>query len=254
MLGAVAVHCCSNLTSAVNQQSQNKSHISAFCRYLHNNRCKLGEADWTEFCQKLSSQIAASCKKLQKEMIAELHAQSMTPRSDSSEGSSSSSPPSFAMTSSFASLETQRQGSIEPLPAANEALQDHQSLQPLRNSAGGLIASPLCLQCRKKTSRSVTKPKNYKGNAFRPFYKCNPCDIFHCFDDTHGIDPTNPLCHCGYTSRRQVDRREGDPERGCYLVCGVGGCTYRETEKNATGELRYVDPATVNQMRRSNLV
>ena len=254
MLEVVAVHYWSNLTSAVSQQGQNETHISAFCRFLHDNRCKLGEADWTVFCQKLSSQIAASCKKLQKEMVAELHAVSMTPRSDSSEDSSSSSPPSFATISSFTSVETQQKSYIEPLLAANEALQGHQPLQPLRNHAGGLVASPLCLQCWRKTTRSMTKPKNRKGNAGRPFYKCYLCNVFYCFDDTRGIDPTNPLCHCGYTSRRQVDGREGDPKRGCHLVCGVGGCPYREVEKTATGESHYVDPATVTQMRRSNLV
>ena len=67
---------------------------------------------------------------------------------------------------------------------------------------------------------------NRKGNAGRPYYKCQHCSKFLCFVDDRGNDPNNPPCHCGASSKTQVAGREKKVPGGIHYVCRLGGCDF----------------------------
>lgn len=87
---------------------------------------------------------------------------------------------------------------------------------------------PKCIKCNKPTTFSITRLSNRKGNGGRPYYKCIPCKKFSCFADDRGNDRSNPQCHCGLKSRRQVSGPEKRGPRQVHYVCRVGGCDYYE--------------------------
>ncbi|KAK2037077.1 hypothetical protein LZ31DRAFT_426802, partial [Colletotrichum somersetense] len=97
------------------------------------------------------------------------------------------------------------------------------------------IPPPLCRSCRAPTTRHVTRSSNRKGNAGRPYYKCLPCNKFHCFADSRGCDPRNPNCSCGQPSRMQVAGRERNPPGGLHFVCQNGGCDFYLPRVNDNG-------------------
>lgn len=86
--------------------------------------------------------------------------------------------------------------------------------------------APECIICHKLTSRLITRSSNRKGNAGRPFYKCIPCNKFHCFDDIRGNDSRNPLCDCQVSSKLQVSGPDKRVARGLHYVCRLGSCNY----------------------------
>ncbi|KAH8655689.1 hypothetical protein BX600DRAFT_385793, partial [Xylariales sp. PMI_506] len=91
---------------------------------------------------------------------------------------------------------------------------------------------PTCFLCNKPSVRMITRKSNRKGNAERPYYKCHPCDKFLCFADKRGNDPTNPVCHCGASSRRQIAGRETRNPGGVHFVCRLGTCDFYAPLRN----------------------
>lgn len=99
----------------------------------------------------------------------------------------------------------------------------HASFIPL---APAPESGPDCMMCGKASSRFVTRTSNRNNNAARPYYKCVPCDRFLVFDDTRGNDPSNPHCHCGTSSKRQISGRHRQVSRGIHYVCRLGKCDF----------------------------
>ncbi|KAF2498794.1 hypothetical protein BU16DRAFT_443877, partial [Lophium mytilinum] len=75
-------------------------------------------------------------------------------------------------------------------------------------------------------TRFVTRRSNRKGNTGRPYFKCLSCDRFLCFADRRGNDPSNPLCFCGASIKRQISGPEKDVARGVHFVCRLGECAF----------------------------
>ena len=94
-------------------------------------------------------------------------------------------------------------------------------------------AIPNCRSCGEECTRHVTRSSNRNGNAGRPYYKCIPCNIFSCFDDSRGEDEKNPLCDCGKSSRRQLSSRERG--RQIFYVCKTGSCEFFQFHKRQDG-------------------
>lgn len=75
----------------------------------------------------------------------------------------------------------------------------------------------------------TTSASNAK-NPGRQFWNCTRCSNpsgfggFICWFDSHGIRPTNPLCHCGQRSRLVVTTDPGFPGHPFY------GCNLRECD------------------------
>lgn len=90
-------------------------------------------------------------------------------------------------------------------------------------------AAPLCRRCDEPLTRRITRSSNRTGNAGRPYYRCNGCNTFGCWDDDRGVDPIrNPLCDCGIPSRRQVAGPQKNVPWGLHYVCLKGMCDYYE--------------------------
>lgn len=83
---------------------------------------------------------------------------------------------------------------------------------------------PTCYRCGGSGDRYTTRCSNRNGNVGRPYYKCRNCRQFLVFADDRGNDPTNPVCHCGLSSKRQVASREKN--RKIHYVCRRGGCDF----------------------------
>jgi hypothetical protein len=86
--------------------------------------------------------------------------------------------------------------------------------------------APNCIICGRLTTLLTTRASNLKGNAVREYFKCNPCKKFHCFSDTRGNDPRNPLCRCGASSITQISGAEKRVARGVRYVCRLGRCDF----------------------------
>ncbi|KAK3387347.1 hypothetical protein B0H63DRAFT_558888 [Podospora didyma] len=88
---------------------------------------------------------------------------------------------------------------------------------------------PRCLTCGQPCTPQRTKPGNLNGNQGRNYYICfNPqheSHIFSTFDDNIGIGPPNPLCRCGYYTRRSFNRGGG----GEFFTCPVGVCPFKRS-------------------------
>ncbi|KAI1424430.1 hypothetical protein F5Y12DRAFT_715377 [Xylaria sp. FL1777] len=87
---------------------------------------------------------------------------------------------------------------------------------------------PLCFLCGQTSTRLVTKSSNPNGNVGRPYYFCLTCPRFLVFDDYRGNDPTNPECHCGYSSKRQATGRAKRlaGRLPYFYVCRLGTCNF----------------------------
>lgn len=116
--------------------------------------------------------------------------------------------------------------------------------------APGPVKAPDCILCRVPTSLLKTRPSNRKGNAGRPYYKCVPCNKFHCFADERGNDPTNPPCHCGKSSKEQISGPEKSMGRQVHYVCRIGGCDFYLPHRNSQQETIILDRELVEPMAR----
>ncbi len=89
---------------------------------------------------------------------------------------------------------------------------------------------PRCRKCRNASERRITGLANRNGNAGRLYYKCtNPsCGQFLGFADERGLDATNPQCHCGLSTRRQVEKQKNGGPRGVFFTCMQGSCSFYE--------------------------
>jgi hypothetical protein len=83
-----------------------------------------------------------------------------------------------------------------------------------------------CLKCHNDGIKWTVKDDNPNGNAGRPFYKCDSCSRFICFDDQRGISCANPICDCGQYSRRQMSGVRKQFPRRLHYVCAPGGCDF----------------------------
>lgn len=85
---------------------------------------------------------------------------------------------------------------------------------------------PACFLCSRPSRRYVTRKSNRKGNARRPYYKCDPCNKFLVFADERGNEPRNPTCDCGLSSKRQLTGPVSSVSRKMHFVCREGACDY----------------------------
>lgn len=72
----------------------------------------------------------------------------------------------------------------------------------------------------------ITQLSNPKGNAGRPYYKCQPCDLFLVFNDQRGNGIHNPPCYCDTSSKMQVSGLDKMVPRGLHYVCRLGRCDF----------------------------
>lgn len=116
------------------------------------------------------------------------------------------------------------------------------------------VKAPDCIQCGVPTNLRYTRTSNRKGNAGRPYYKCVPCNKFHCFADKRGNDPTNPPCHCGKSSKRQISGPEKSVARQVHYVCRIGGCDFYDVCRNAQQKTIILDRELVEPMARLGII
>ena len=126
-------------------------------------------------------------------------------------------------------------------------------MAPLQNRLESAPSTaPSCLRCKKATDILVTRRSNRTGNAGRLYSKCIPCEIFHCFMDERGNDPTNPICHCGESSKRQVSKEAKG--RRVHYVCRLGACRYYAVHGMAGGEQLSLTEDLVSSFSRLFLI
>ncbi|QQK46043.1 hypothetical protein Pdw03_0941 [Penicillium digitatum] len=113
---------------------------------------------------------------------------------------------------------------------------------------------PRCPECYEDGMRQKVRESNRNGNAGRPYYKCYPCNRFICFADQRGISPTNPLCHCGEYSRRQISGTSNEVPYGIHYVCARGWCRFYEEEVNQDGTQRQVPAGLVGKYARCSYI
>ena len=238
--------------------------------HIYSTRCRSDDAEWVDFRQKLSFSISISCERLRNEKIPELPALSITkpsqntvvavPRTRHSDGASPSSSSSSPLSSSSSSSSSPLSSSSRHQPTAGGSTatrgspQTQQTSQSLANLAAAPETIPNCIKCGLLTSRLITKQSNRNGNALRPYYKCQPCNKFHCFADTRGNDPANPLCYCRVSSKRQLSGLDKRPPRQLHYVCRLGTCNYYEVDRSLSGESKDFDENILERMRELNLV
>ncbi|KAI0116358.1 hypothetical protein GGR51DRAFT_315064 [Nemania sp. FL0031] len=98
---------------------------------------------------------------------------------------------------------------------------------------------PRC--CDQVGTRFITRSSNPNGNAGRPYYKCLYCGKFLVFDDWRGNTATNPECHCGHSSKRQVTGRYKRAAGQWHFVCRLGACNFYSLCKDEKGEDIFMD-------------
>lgn len=128
------------------------------------------------------------------------------------------------------------------------ALQLQQVLAP------GPTDAPDCILCGQSTNLFTTRSSNRKGNASRSYYKCVPCGKFHCFADRRGNDLTNPPCHCGESSKRQIAGPEKSRGRQVHYVCRLGKCDYYGEHRTPQQETIVLESELVEPMTRLGLI
>ncbi|KAG7403635.1 hypothetical protein Forpe1208_v016332 [Fusarium oxysporum f. sp. rapae] len=95
---------------------------------------------------------------------------------------------------------------------------------------------PICFMCNSPSQRFITRSSNRNGNAGRPFDKCTNCRKFLGFADERGNVPDNPLCHCGESSKTQVNGQNRGNPGGLHFVCRLGTCDYYAVGMNRNHE------------------
>lgn len=109
------------------------------------------------------------------------------------------------------------------------------SISPEESAMLAPTQPPRCSECGKVCSSRITRSSNRKGNAGRSYFICIPCDKFAVFADTRGNDPTNPPCHCGLSSKRQVSGDDKAIPRNPHYVCRRGECDFFQRSTNTAG-------------------
>lgn len=96
---------------------------------------------------------------------------------------------------------------------------------------------PLCQFCRRSCERRIVRSNS--RNHGRPYYICMDCPVYggvynnfgNCdrwttWDDSIGMDPSNPKCYCGFQSRQdRALNRSKRPGMG-FWTCASGACQY----------------------------
>jgi hypothetical protein len=131
----VAIYCLDAAGAYMEQISPQQIH-EAFYRSIHDRRCDTSDADWKAFRQRLTFDVATSCKRLRNEHVAALHVTSLsipsktsmipTSTTDASNGTSSSS-------SAPSPVSSHQQHSPESLLNTNGTAQSQPVLQPIAN-------------------------------------------------------------------------------------------------------------------------
>ncbi|KAI1822986.1 hypothetical protein F4861DRAFT_352381 [Xylaria intraflava] len=91
-----------------------------------------------------------------------------------------------------------------------------------------LEVSPKCGFCGAYSESAIVMWDNPNGNANRPYFKCSKCKRFLVFRDWRGIDPENPVCCCGYISRRGVTGVKNAKPGRLFYTCVAGDCDFFE--------------------------
>ena len=86
--------------------------------------------------------------------------------------------------------------------------------------------SPCCNCGSSSIAKLITKSSNQKGNAGRPYYKCETCTEFLGFVDFKGNGTDNPPCDCGVSSKMQIAGSERRVSRGLHFVCRLARCDF----------------------------
>ncbi len=120
--------------------------------------------------------------------------------------------------------------------------------------APGPMVAPDCIRCGRPTNLRYTRHSNRTGNAGRPYYKCMPCGKFHCFADQRGNDPTNPPCHCGLSSRRQISSLQKLKGRQIHYVFRVGRCDFYNVHRNPQQESVELGPELAERLARLGII
>ncbi|KAK5637088.1 hypothetical protein RRF57_012800 [Xylaria bambusicola] len=113
---------------------------------------------------------------------------------------------------------------------------------------------PYCPCCSRVSKRLITRSSNRNGNAGRPYSKCLHCDKFLVFDDYRGNDSTNPECHCGYSSKRQVSGRSKPVAGRLHYVCRLGMCDFFSPGKDAKGIDVIIDMDLTEDLSRLSII
>lgn len=65
---------------------------------------------------------------------------------------------------------------------------------------------------------------------------------------------TNPLCHCGKSSKRQISGPDKSIGRQVHYVCRVGGCDFYCAHRNALNQKIALESDLVEPMARLGII
>jgi hypothetical protein len=91
-------------------------------------------------------------------------------------------------------------------------------------------------------------------NAQRPFLRCTACTQFLGFIDDRGLDPHNPLCHCGVASRQQITGRNNKVPGAVHFVCAEGRCGFYSIGVDEEGRQVVVKEGMVEMLARLKII
>ncbi|CAL5874459.1 uncharacterized protein PFLUO_LOCUS8755 [Penicillium psychrofluorescens] len=113
--------------------------------------------------------------------------------------------------------------------------QKTQEMTTYQNSTNPSIRQ--CFHC--ESEHLIEKVANEdipNGNARRPYLRCEACGNFQCWLDARGCSVPNPLCLCGWPSRRQVAGDGARKPGSLHFVCEHGRCWFYEEVLDQNGK------------------
>lgn len=152
---------------------------------------------------------------------------------------------------------------VEVLPSTYRTR--HPSTLQDSNSQGPLPATPtlpdqlapsssfsgICKKCSPKGVTEIQKSGNHNENMGRPFLNCHEHGFIRWLDE-RGVHANNPLCDCGWRSRRNVSGSHKG--RKVFFNCTEGKCRFWQTDKRADGQDWCVDDDMVELLRRLDFI
>jgi hypothetical protein len=106
-------------------------------------------------------------------------------------------------------------------------------------------SAPDCHRCGGPPVLRIVGNLNIKGNAGRPYYKCDSCDLFLVFNDERGNDANNLPCYCGASSKMQVSGPETKIPRRLHFVCRLGTCSFFEAALDIDSNYVCLDASSI---------
>ncbi|KAJ5814753.1 hypothetical protein N7474_006530 [Penicillium riverlandense] len=112
-----------------------------------------------------------------------------------------------------------------------------------------------CFHCESEhLIENIASGDNHNGNAGRLYLRCEACGNFQCWLDARGCSVPNPLCLCGWPSRRQVAGNQARSPGSLHFVCEHGRCWFDEEALDQNGKQVVVAQKRIPTATKHNYI